>query len=168
MNWLDIILAVVIGALGIAGLWQGLIRSAFGIAGLIVGIILAGRYYDEVAALLPRSDTAWIHIAAYCLILLATLLAAGVIGWLVAKLAHFAMLGWLDKLLGFVFGAATGSLICAAVLVVVAKYLPGSEAAIAESVLARFLLERFPLVLAFLAQEFDFIRDFFARPTQLH
>lgn len=162
MNWLDIVIIIVAVLLGLMGLRQGIIRTVFGIAGLIAGIVLAGHYYDELAALLFPAGATWAHIAAYIIILLATLLVAGLVGWLVAKLVHFAMLGWLDRLVGFILGILIGGLLCAAILAIVGKYFPGSEAVISRSGLARFLMEGFPLLLALLPAEFDFIRDFFA------
>ena len=129
---------------------------------------MAGRYYGPFAALLSPGGATWAKIAAYAIILIATLIVAGVIGWLVAKLAHITMLGWLDRLVGFVLGAAIGGLLCAGALAIVVKYYPGLEAAITQSVIARFLMERFPLLLALLSEEFDFIRDFFSPPTQIH
>jgi len=161
MNWLDIVIIVVAVLLGLAGLRQGIIRTVFGIAGVIAGIVLAGRYYDELAALLFPSGATWAHIAAYVIILLATLLVAGVVGWLIARLVHFAMLGWLDRLVGFILGVVIGGLLCAAILAIVLKYYPGAEAVITQSGLARFLMNGFPLLLALLPAEFDFIRDFF-------
>jgi membrane protein required for colicin V production len=146
---------------GIAGLRQGIIRTVFGIAGLIGGIVLAGRYYDGLAAVLSPAGATWANIAAYAIILLATLIVAGVVGHLVAKLVHFAALGWLDRLVGFILGIVIGGLLCAAVLAIVGKYYPGAEAVISQSVIAKFLMEQFPLLLALLPAEFDFIRDFF-------
>jgi uncharacterized membrane protein required for colicin V production len=124
--------------------------------------VLAGRYYDELAALLFPSGATWAHIAAYVIILLATLLVAGLVGWLIARLVHFAMLGWLDRLVGFILGVVIGGLICAAIIAIVGKYYPGAEAVISQSGLARFLMDGFPLLLALLPSEFDFISDFFA------
>jgi len=161
MNWLDIVIIVVAVLLGIVGLRQGIIKTVFGIAGLIVGIVLAGRYYDELAALLSSSGATWANIAAYAIILIATLIVAGVVGSLVAKLVHLVLLGWLDRLVGCVLGVFIGGLLCAAVLAIVVKYYPGTEAVISQSGLAKFLMEGFPLLLALLPGEFDFIRDFF-------
>ena len=162
MNWLDIVIIVVAVLLGIAGLRQGIIKTVFGIAGLIGGIVLAGRYYDELAALLSPSGATWVNIAAYAIILIATIIVAGVVGSLVAKLVHFVLLGWLDRLVGCVLGVFIGGLLCAAVLAIVGKYYPGTEAVISQSVIAKFLMEQFPLLLALLPEEFDFIRDFFS------
>jgi membrane protein required for colicin V production len=161
MNWLDIVTIVVMVLLGIAGLRQGIIRTAFGIAGLIGGIVLAGRYYQPFAALLSTSGATWAKIAAYAIILVATLIVAGVIGWLVAKLAHIVMLGWLDRLVGFIFGIVIGGLLCAAVLAILLEYCPGTGPTISQSVIAKFFVEEFPLLLALLPKEFDPIRNFF-------
>ena len=162
MNWLDIVIIVVAVLLGIAGLRQGIVKTVFGIAGLIGGIVLAGRYYGGLAALLSPSGATSASIAAYVIILLATLIVAGLIGALVAKLVHLTILGWLDRLVGCVLGIVIGFLLCAAVLAIVGKYYPGTEAAISQSAIAKFLMERFPLLLALLPDEFDFIRDFFS------
>jgi len=146
MNWLDIVIIVVLVALGIAGLRQGLIRTVFGIAGLIGGIFLAGRYYDELAARLFPSAAIWGNIAAYAIIAIVTLVVAGVIGWLLAKLVNFAALGWLDRLVGCILGVVIGSLLCAAILAIAVKFYPGMEATINQSVIARFLVGGFPLL----------------------
>jgi len=146
MNWLDILIIVVLILLGVAGLRQGMIRTVFGIAGLIGGIVLAGRYYDDLATRLFPSGAIWGNIAAYAIILLATLLVAGVIGWLIAKLVNFAALGWLDRVMGFILGVVIGGLLCAAILAIAVKFYPGMEATISQSVIARFLVGGFPLL----------------------
>ncbi len=162
MNWLDIVIIVVAVLMGIVGLRQGIIKTVFGIGGLIGGIVLAGRYYGGLAAILSPSGATWANIAAYAIILIATLVVAGVVGWLVAKLVHLVLLGWLDRLVGCILGVVIGSLLCAAVLAIVGKYYPGAEAVIGQSGLARFLMGGFPLLLALLPEEFDSVRDFFA------
>jgi membrane protein required for colicin V production len=123
-----------------------MIRTVFGIAGLIGGIFLAGRYYNELAALLFPSGATWAHIAAYAIIAIASLVVAGVIGHFLAKLVNFAALGWLDRLMGFILGIVIGGLLCAAILAIVVKYYPGMEATINQSVIARFLVGGFPLL----------------------
>ena len=164
MNWLDIVIIVVAVLLGIVGLRQGIIKTVFGIAGLIGGIVLAGRYYDELAAVLSSSGATWVNIAAYAIILIATLIVASVIGRLVAKLTHLVLLGWLDRLVGCILGVLIGGLLCAAILAIVGKYSTGAEAVISQSAIAKFLMAGFPLLLDLLPAEFDFIRDFFS-PT---
>ncbi|GAI26845.1 unnamed protein product, partial [marine sediment metagenome] len=99
---------------------------------------------------------------AYAIILVAILIVASVIGWFVARLVHIVMLGWVDRLIGFILGAAIGSMLCAAVLAIVSKYLSVMGGVISQSVMAKLLMEQFPLLLALLPEEFDFIADFFS------
>jgi membrane protein required for colicin V production len=161
MNWLDIVIIVIAAFFGLFGLWQGAIRALFGVAGLVGGIVLAGRYYQALSAILSPSGAIWSEVAAYALIVIATLVAAGVIGWLVSHLVHITMLGWLDRLIGFVLGAAVGCLLCAAILAIISRYSPGTQSIVSQSVVARFLMEQFPLLLALLPDEFDFVRNLF-------
>jgi membrane protein required for colicin V production len=161
MNWLSIVIVVVALALGFVGLRNGIIKTAFGIAGLIGGIALAGRCYGGLAALLSRDGATWANIAAYAMILIATMVVTGVIGWFIAKLIHITLLGWLDRLAGFIAGTFIGCLFCAAILAIIGRWLPGAETTIAQSAVARSLMAGFPLLLALLPEEFDFIWDFF-------
>lgn len=162
MNWLDIVIIIVTLLLGMLGLWRGAIKAVFGIVGLIGGIALAGHYYLPLASILSPGEAIWSKIAAYAIILVAILIVASVIGWFVARLVHIVMLGWVDRLIGFILGAAIGGMLCAAVLAIVSKYLPVMGGVISHSVMAKLLMEQFPLLLALLPEEFDFIRDFFA------
>lgn len=161
MNWLDIIIIVIAALFGLCGLWQGAIKALFGLAGLLGGIALAGHYYQALASILSPSGASWSGIAAYAIILAATLVVAGVIGWLVSHLVHITMLGWVDRLGGFILGAAIGSILCAAILAIISKYVPGSQTIISQSAIARFLMEQFPLLLALLPEEFGFVRNLF-------
>lgn len=166
MNWLNIVIIGIAALFGVLGLWRGAIKAAFGIAGLVGGIALAGRYYQPLASVLSPSGASWAGIAAYTTIIVVTLIVAGMLGWLVAKLVHITMLGWVDRLIGFILGAGVGSMLCAAILAILSKYLPSTEAVITQSVVAKFLMEQFPLLLALLPEEFDFVHDFFSPPTQ--
>jgi len=150
MNWLDMVIVVVTLLFGMLGLWKGAIKAVFGIAGLIGGIALAGHYYRPFANILSPSGGTWSVIAAYAIILMAIFIIANIIGWFVARLVHITMLGWVDRLFGFILGAAIGTMLCAAALAIVSKYLPGTEEAVSKSVMARLLMEQFPLLLALL------------------
>ena len=161
MNWVDIVIIAVAALFGLLGLWRGAIRTAFGIVGLVVGIVLAGHYYQPFAAVLSPGGASWAGIAAYAIILIATMIVAGVIGWVVAKLVHITLLGWLDRLIGGILGVGIGLLLVAAVLAIVSKHLPGSVETISQSALAGFLMARFPLLLALLPKEFDFLSGLF-------
>lgn len=168
MNWLDLIIIIVAIVFAVVGLWRGAIKAAFGIVGLVGGIALAGRCYQTLANVLSSNGATWAKIAAYAIILVATLVIAGIIGRIIARLAHITMLGWVDRLVGFILGAVIGSMLFAAFLAIVCKYLPDTEAVIAQSVLARFLMEQIPLLLALLPEDFDFIKDFFTPSRHIY
>ena len=167
MNWLDIAIIAIGIIFGFLGLWRGAIRTAFSIAGLIGGIALAGHYYQPLANVLSSSGAMWAKVAAYAIILVATLMVAYIIGWIVAKLVHVILLGWLDRLIGFILGVGIGLLLVAAMLAIASEYLPGVEAIVASSRIARFLITRFPL-LALLPEEFDSILNFFSPPRHTY
>ncbi len=52
MNWLDIVIAVVLIFPIFTGLKQGLIKAALSLAGLIVGVILASNFYQQLGGAL--------------------------------------------------------------------------------------------------------------------
>ncbi len=156
MHWLDIVIIIVAALVGFTGLRNGLIRMAFGLAGLIGGIALAGRFYGGLAAVFTPDEATWARILAYVIILASTIVVAGVAGWFVSRLAHLAMLGWLDRIGGLVVGVFIGGLLCAAVLVVLGVYNPAVQEAINASAVASFFVGGLPLLLALLPDQFDF------------
>ncbi|MDY7018865.1 MAG: CvpA family protein [Chloroflexota bacterium] len=161
MNWLDIVIVVIGIIFGFLGLWKGAIKAAFSIIGLIGGIALAGHFYQSFANVLSSSGAPWAKIAAYAIILIAVWVLVNILGWFIARLVHVTPFGWVDRLIGFILGAGIGLLLVSALLAIASKYLPGMEATIASSTVAKFLMARLPLLLALLPDEFDFIRDFF-------
>jgi len=77
------------------------------------------------------------------------------LGWAISV----AMLGWLNRLGGAVFGLVIGALGCSALLAMWAQFF--GAGVLVHSGLARLLLDRFPTVLALLPAQFDAIRGFF-------
>lgn len=161
MNWLDVVIIIVAVVFTFVGLSQGFIRTLFSVLGLVVGIVLAGRYHTFFG----ESDAA--QIAAFIVVLVVVLLVANLLARVVRGVLGVLMLGSADKLLGGVFGLILGCLICGAVLSIIGEVsgvLGGSEwvrTTLNGSVLATFLLDKFPLVLALLPSEFDAVREFF-------
>jgi len=160
MNWLDIVLIVAIAIPTFIGLRIGIIKAALSLAGLIVGVILAGRYYvllSQQLSFIPQASVA--KVVAFAIILIGIMVIAGVIARLLKWAVSVTMLGWVNQLGGAIFGLVLGAVFCSAVLAIWVKFL--GAGAIAESGLATILLDRFPMVLALLPSEFDAIRSFF-------
>lgn len=163
MNWLDILIIVIIAIPTLIGLKNGIIKSVLSLAGVVVGVFLAGRYYAVVAGWLPFIVQAnFARIVAFIIILVAIVLTATLIGRMLHWFASLMMLGWLNHLGGAALGFALGAILCGAILAAWAKFI-GAEESIAGSGLSRILLDRFPLVLALLPEEFNSIRSFFGK-----
>ncbi len=162
MNWVDIIIILVTLGYAFSGFSQGAIRTIVGLIGLIAGIVLAGRFYPQLSVGLFGTSQGWEPVVAWVIIFAVVNIAAAVVGWVLARVVKAVMLGWVDKLIGLVIGVFVGLLTCAALLAVVMKYLPATDATIAGSGLATFLLDKFPIVLGLLPSEFGSVRDFFA------
>ena len=163
MNWLDIGILVFCGILGLIGLGIGLIRIAFSLAGLVLGVYLAGHYYVELGEKLTFiSDPGLAKIAGFLIIFFAIMLVAAILASLVSKMLKVVLLGWVDKLGGFIGGVFFGGITCAALLAIIAKYTSlGVDSFVAQSQVTTFIVERFPLLLGILPQEFDSVRNFF-------
>ena len=161
MNWLDIVILVVVAITTFLGLRIGIIKAVLSLAGLIVGIILAGLYYVPLAERLPfipQADVA--KVVAFAIILIGVMVIVSVLAKLLKWAASAVMLGWVNRLGGAAFGLVLGALLCGALLATWARFLGVAEI-ISDSNLAVILLDRFPVVLALLPDEFDAIRSFF-------
>jgi len=143
------------------GLRMGIIRAVLSLAGLIVGIILAGRFYTALAerlTFIPQEGVA--EVVAFAIILIGVMVIASVLARLLKWAASAVMLGWVNRLGGAVFGLVMGALFCAALLATVGNFVDVTGI-ISQSGLAGILLDRFPAVLALLPEEFDAVRSFF-------
>jgi len=120
MNILDIIL----GALILFGLIRGLMKGLFveiaSLAALIVGIYGAIHFSDYAASFLENRvswDEKYINITAFAITFIVLVLAIAMAGKALTKIANFAALGLINKILGATFGALKIALILSVVLI---------------------------------------------------
>ncbi len=161
MSWFDIAVIVIIGIATLIGLKIGIIKAVLTLAGVIIGVILAGRFYVALAeqlTFIPQETLA--RVVAFAIILAVVVLIASIITGVLKWLTSIILLGWVNRLGGALLGLIMGSIFCGALLAIWTKFL-GISDPIAESALATFLLDRFPMVLALLPEEFDSVRSFF-------
>ncbi|MEJ2112160.1 MAG: CvpA family protein [Flavobacteriaceae bacterium] len=124
MNVLDIIL----GSLILLGLIRGLMRGLFvelaSITALIVGIYGAIHFSDYAAAFLENRvswEEKYINITAFAITFVILVLAIALAGKALTKIADFAALGILNKLLGAIFGALKAGFILSVILIILTK-----------------------------------------------
>jgi membrane protein required for colicin V production len=147
LHLFDLFLLGVIACSTLRAILRGFLRELFSLAGLILGIVLAGLYYQRVAVLLSR----WItsvpaaHITAFLGILAATILLFALIGHALKKAASTVGLGFLDRSLGALFGLIRGCLFGIAIMMSVAAFFPGAGW-VRQSTLAPYLLRGAHLV----------------------
>ena len=124
MNVLDIVL----GSLLLLGLVRGLMNGLFvevaSIAALIIGVYGAMHFSDFAASFLENRvdwDEKYINITAFAITFIVIIVVIALAGKALTKLADFASLGILNKLLGGLFGALKIGLILSVVLIIFTK-----------------------------------------------
>ena len=115
MNALDIGLVVLFAIGAGIGLARGFVRILIGILSLVVAFYLASRYQDQIAAVMTArhvSETP-ARIGAYVLVFVATMIAGGLVAWVVGKILKLAMLSFPDRLAGGALGIVAAMLAAA-------------------------------------------------------
>jgi membrane protein required for colicin V production len=158
MNWLDIVILILIAVPTFIGLKAGIVKALFIVVGGIVGIVLAGRFSEQLGA--AFSDEGWAKVVAFAIILLVVLLIASIAARLVKWALSAVLLGWVNRLGGAVLGFILGAFFCGAVLTMWVKFV-GIGDTVSGSPLASFLIDGFPIALGLFPAEFDSVRDFF-------
>lgn len=115
MTVLDIILIAVLVWAVYSGAKKGFFVQLGGIVGIVLGIWLAFRFSGSVGEWLGiEGGIAW--YVGFALIVLACILAIGILGWLAGKVFHLVGLGFLNRLGGVVLSLAKAVLILGALL----------------------------------------------------
>lgn len=124
MSIIDIVLAVLLLFGFIRGLFKGLFVEIASLVALVLGVYGA-IHFSYFAADLLESKVDWnektINIVAFAITFVIIVLAISLAGKALTKLADFAALGLLNKLLGGVFGALKIGLILSVLLIVFNK-----------------------------------------------
>ena len=114
MTTLDIILLACFVPGIIRGLSKGFLEQALALAGVVLSVWAAFHFSVLVCGWLkPFFDISEraLNVIAFVIILIAISLGFLLLAKLLTKVAEMAMLGWLNKLLGFIFALAVNALI---------------------------------------------------------
>ncbi|MBG7629451.1 MAG: CvpA family protein [Bacteroidetes bacterium] len=124
MNTFDIILAALLVFGFVRGLLKGLFVEVASLVALIVGIYGAIHFSYFVSDLLVNYvswEERYITIVSFAITFAIIVLVIGLLGKMFTKMADFASLGLLNKILGGVFGALKIAVILSVILLVFSK-----------------------------------------------
>jgi membrane protein required for colicin V production len=113
MHFIDIISIIACSVFVGFGIKRGFIGEIFRLAAVIIGFIAAFIFYKPLYDLLSfitmpgAAKTALSFLVVYAVIALGVL----AVGWVVKKVVHLTLLGWLDRLLGATVGLAKALLL---------------------------------------------------------
>lgn len=125
MNYLDVIIAVPVVLLAIAGFRNGFIKEIASLVALFLGIYMAVYLSDFVAEWLKQTfamDHRWVFIVAFLLVFIGVVIIVSLIGKLLSKLISIIALGVFNRLAGLIFGALKG-LVIMSVLILFANMI---------------------------------------------
>ncbi|HEY4358503.1 MAG TPA: CvpA family protein [Acidobacteriaceae bacterium] len=129
MNPLDWMLAILLTYSVVRAVMQGFFREAFALGGMVVGFLLACWYYRQLALHLAGliSSPPIAQFASFLILLAACMVVASLLGKALDKAARVAGLGFLNRLMGGLFGLIRGALLGTAVLTALTAFLPTSQ-----------------------------------------
>lgn len=106
----DIVILGITLVLGLKGLFRGLVKELFGIIAIIGAIFVASRVSTDIGNLiapaLGLSGDRTIGLVGFIVALIGFWIVIYLLGSLISKMLSASGLGFFDRILGFIFGAA--------------------------------------------------------------
>ena len=170
MNWLDVVILLMLGGFTFAAYSAGLIREVITLFAVVLGIIIAGFLYDNLAVdvlvFINNEDAAE---AVSFLALFGGVYLLGQIGAYMLKTgAALLMLGTLDSLGGAAFGFIKGVFVVQILVIVFAAYPSlGMDEAVEDSEIGRYFVDSGAFLLNILPDNFDDRIDDFLAPDEV-
>ncbi len=164
MNWLDLVIVLLIAFFVVTAFSAGLIRELVTLVSVVVGVIMAGLFYDDLArdVLSFIDDEAAARAVAFLLLLGAVYLAGQLIAIMLKQVAAVLLLGWADRIGGALFGILKGLIVVEALLILLVTYPQlGLDDAIDGSALGSVFLDAASVLLFVLPDEFERAVDAF-------
>jgi len=117
MNWLDIVIVLLVTLPTFFGFRKGFLRKLLGIAGIILGFILAVKFYDTFTPLLSKvikENPVFVNVLSF-LIIIGLVYGASI--WLARFIANMnSGTSIVDKILGTAVGFLQGLLVASVLL----------------------------------------------------
>jgi membrane protein required for colicin V production len=158
MNWLDAVIVIAVAWFAFAAFRAGIIREVVAVIAAIVGVVVAGVYYDDLAddVLLVIDDDTAANVLAFVMLFGSAVLAGQLAAIVLKRTASLFRLGWLDHVAGAAFGLLKG-LILVEVFLILFTTFPylGLDDTIRGSAIAPLFLDGGPALLKLLPGEFN-------------
>lgn len=164
MNWLDAAIIIAVIWFTVTAFSAGLIRETVTIFAAILGVVLAGLFYkdlaDDVLQFIDNEEVA--KIIAFAAIFVATAVAGHLGAMLLKPTVSVLQLGIVDQLAGAAFGFVKALVFVEIFLIVFVTYDQlGLRETIDESFFGSFIVEGIPVLLRILPGEFETAVDAF-------
>ncbi|HVB81682.1 MAG TPA: CvpA family protein [Candidatus Binataceae bacterium] len=143
MNGLDYAIIAVIGLGTIYGLSRGALRMVTSLLSLIGALYAASLYHSAAASFANRefgAGSATARIIGYIAVFVLVFLAIELAGNIVIRLVHAVQMGWIDRLIGGLSGAAVAAIALGFVIMAMMLLLPARAEILKDSILAPQLL----------------------------
>ena len=113
MTMFDYVVLVIIGLSIVLSMMRGFFREALAILGWIAAFIVAKTYANQILPMMPDNipNESLRILAAFLVLFLATLLVTSLLAIALSAIFNKIGLGWLNRLLGALFGLVRGILI---------------------------------------------------------
>jgi membrane protein required for colicin V production len=119
LNWVDVIIAVVLLGFAVRGFMRGFLRELLSLVGLFLGLWIALLKFvplgEWVQHKFPLTEPLPFHIA-FLAVFLSVASFAGIVGYLLHRVAKGLLMGWLDAIVGLGFGSVKGVMILTVLL----------------------------------------------------
>jgi membrane protein required for colicin V production len=120
LGWVDIALLAVFGLSVLVGLWRGFVFEIVSLLGWLVAFVMANSAGPFLADFVPVASSPEVKLwIAYLIVFVVILLTCTLLARMLRALVAATPLSFVDHLLGGVFGAARGALICVVVATLV-------------------------------------------------
>ncbi|KAB1440283.1 CvpA family protein [Pseudodesulfovibrio senegalensis] len=129
MNFLDITLIIITVIFLARGFFRGLVKEIISLVSIGLAYFMASRYHEVLSPHLKvyLSSETTIRALSYVLIFFGVLLICWVLAKIIRQFLELALLGWLDRSAGAVFGAAEGALLCLLLLLLLQSFMPDAQ-----------------------------------------
>jgi membrane protein required for colicin V production len=124
MSWIDAVIVIIFLYFIITAFNAGFIRETIGMGAAVLGAVLAGLFYEDIADTLLSSidNETTARVVGFLIIFVGVAVAGQVLAMLVHPAVTVLQLGILDQLLGAAFGGVKAFIIVEVLLILFVTY----------------------------------------------